>query len=213
VSPSVSPSAGAGFPAVLARQANRQTSNTTTHTITLPTHTTGDLLTVVFGIDDAPTVSIDGSSTAGWTQIATATGGSSLTKGYAYKKVADNGSTILTLTSDSAQQSSHMVIVSDGSDCDATATSGGSVNANPPNHTPSGGAQNYLWIAAAVTDSDTNSPTAAPTNYDELAKIVGSNGGASVTVAERELNASSENPGTFTNGLISWVTFTIAIAP
>jgi hypothetical protein len=168
---------------------------------------------VIFAVDDNPTISIDGSSTAGWSAEDAAAGGSNLVRGALFKKVADNASTTLVLTTSTSQQSSWLVYRTDGSDFDATAASGGSVNANPPNHTPAGGAQNYLWLVAACTDSGSNTPSAAPTNYDEMRKSLGGASGASVTVAERELNASSENPGTFTNGIISWVTFTIAIAP
>jgi hypothetical protein len=212
-SSSVSPSAGAGFPSVLGVSAGTEGSNTTTHTITLPTHVGGDLLTVIFAVDDNPTISIDGSSTAGWSAEDASAGGSNLVRGALFKKVADDPNTTLVLTTSTSQQSSWLVYRTDGSDFDATAASGGSVNANPPNHTPAGGAQNYLWLVAACTDSGSNTPSAAPTNYDEMRKSLGGASGASVTVAERELNASSENPGTFTNGIISWVTFTIAIAP
>lgn len=84
---------------------------------------------------------------------------------------------------------------------------------DPPALTPSWGAADTLWIAVAgsgVCDSNNNDSlfTAAPTNYGSL---VVQNGDAatvpnnctsvaqpSIATATRELNAASDNPGTFT---------------
>lgn len=74
---------------------------------------------------------------------------------------------------------------------------------NPPNLTPAGGAKNYLWFAFASHEG-AHTITAFPTNYDLYqGSIVGTspaggNACASIAWAFRELNAASEDPGTFT---------------
>lgn len=79
---------------------------------------------------------------------------------------------------------------------------------DPPALTPSGGARDYLWIAAVRSAA---APTAAPTNYTTLITATGT--GTSVGSATRNLNAASDNPGVFTGTASSPLAATIAVAP
>lgn len=192
---------------------NANSANVTDHPITLPAHQAGDLLVVCFSVDGSPTVSIDaGASTAGWSIVLDQNGSSSACRGVLLSKVADDGATTLQLTTSAAERSTHISYRTDGSAVDATGGTGGAVHNDPPSHTPGGGAQNYLWLVYAA--SDDNFPmTSAPTDFDELRQSSTVSGGANTSVCERELNASSLNPGTFTATNVNRAVMTIAIAP
>lgn len=211
-SASVSPSGSAGFPGVLGVAHTLVNSDSTAHVINLPPHQAGETIVVFFAVDDNPTVTIDAGSTSGWASMASAAGNSNLCRGHAFKLVTSGSGSTLQLNTSSAQQSTAAAYRTDGSDA-AGAAVGGSTNANPPNLTPGGGALDYLWLVGCASDSGTNSPSAAPTNFDEMRKQLGGGGGATITTAERELNASSLDPGAFTNGLISTVAITVAVFP
>jgi len=85
-------------------------------------------------------------------------------------------------------------------------------NPNPPNHTPSGGADDYLWIAVRHGGSAAT-VSAAPTNYTDLRTAFTGANSNNVAIAERELNASSEDPGAFTIVSSTNVVRTVAIHP
>jgi hypothetical protein len=90
---------------------------------------------------------------------------------------------------------------------------GSSDSPDPPSLTPAGGTKDYLWIAAAgFTGSSSNEATAAPTDYSNLQTIGDFDTG--IGTAERELNASSEDPGVFTwNESNPWTAMTVAVYP
>ncbi|PZM90183.1 MAG: hypothetical protein DIU79_14460, partial [Actinobacteria bacterium] len=78
------------------------TSDTTSHPITLPSGIqAGDLLIVVFSVDGNPTVT----APADWYKLGQASNGTAVT-GAVFWKFAEGGDT-LTLTTSSAEQSSH----------------------------------------------------------------------------------------------------------
>lgn len=90
---------------------------------------------------------------------------------------------------------------------------------NPPSLTPSGGANNYLWFAF-TSHEGAHTITAFPTSYDLYqGSIVGTspaggNACASIAWAFRELNASVEDPGTFSySASEDNMSTTIAIPP
>lgn len=93
-----------------------------------------------------------------------------------------------------------------------------SVNANPdpPSLTPTGGAKDYLWIAIANTNNGSRTVTIAPSSYGNLNAFDSASAGAGVAIgtAERQLNAASEDPGTFTVSTTSEVgSLVVAIHP
>lgn len=85
-------------------------------------------------------------------------------------------------------------------------------NPNPPSLTPPGGALDYLWITYAA--SSTNSSISSyPTNYSTGHSSNAISGGSCAS-AIRTLNASSEDPGTFTFSVSGNTgALTLAIAP
>ncbi len=92
-----------------------------------------------------------------------------------------------------------------------TLATGNSTNPNPPNLAPSWGvARDVLWFAHMGRNNNSGTPT-APTNYSNIRR--GGTTNASSTVAERQLNAASEDPGTFTANSANWGANTVAVSP
>ncbi len=78
-------------------------------------------------------------------------------------------------------------------------------------------AENTLWIAAAAVDTS-RTFSAWPTNYfpgsSNWDDVSGGAGGASLSVQYRRLNATSEDPGTFTiSASDDWSCQTVAVRP
>lgn len=79
-----------------------------------------------------------------------------------------------------------------------------------PNLAPAPGAQDWLWLAVARNGVDL---TAAPTNYSNYLESVGTSGTHQVATGRRTLNASSENPSTFSGTQNGGVAALVAIRP
>jgi hypothetical protein len=185
-------------------------TNTTSHAITIPTHAIGDTILVVFSRDGATA----NTPNNGFTSRGSAVNGA-IVIGEIFSKVAQSTSETLTITS-ATEQSSHITyVIRPGAGNElllslASANSS-STNSNPPALTPSGGFQNYLWIATRSGDS-TVVATVAPASFSSLQSIAAAGtGGASSNSAVRSLNAATLDPGTFTSASEQWVSFTIAL--
>lgn len=201
------------------------TSDSTSHSISalssVGTISAGDLLLVIFSCDENTgdaadiTVSINaGVSGNNWNIGGQVGNGNFNVNGSWFWKIAE-GSDVLTLTTNTGQQSSHAAYRITGG-YSVTGTSAGSTggsNSNPPSHTPPDGTQDYLWIATRSGDN-TVVATVAPSSFSNLLTQAASGAsGASTNTAERQLNASSLDPGTFTSATEQWVSWTLAISP
>lgn len=93
-----------------------------------------------------------------------------------------------------------------------TIATGTSTAPNPGATTPSYGAADTLWIAAAMNDfSLSGAASAGPASYSGLISQTGANGGA-IAVAFRNLNAATDDPSTFTlSASEEWAAFTLAV--
>lgn len=99
-------------------------------------------------------------------------------------------------------------------------TTGTSTAPNPASFTPTGGAQDYLWLWVGGWEGEQTSPPAgAPTNYVNAA---GANSGTAgviatncrVAGASRQLNAASEDPPSWTiSASDDWTAWTVAVPP
>lgn len=217
------------FPTVAARNTSGESSGTTSHTVSLPSGiTNGSLVVVLFGLGDgtAPQVSWP----EGWqNEIKDAVDAQNyVTAAVAWRECdGEEGSTITVTTTNSAQ-SAHVALRIEGHDASADppeislGNSGDGQLQSPDSLSPIAGAADYLWIAMTVCDgSGSTGPwtvTSAPTNYTDLqnSESGGSTDGVTVGSAERELNASSEDPGDFTvgdSGGKEYIAFTIAVYP
>lgn len=204
------------FPTGQARATGRTTAaNVTSHPVTMPSGiVAGELLLVLFSTDGTPTCT-DGSGL--WTKLGQVNDAAVNCTAAIFHKIAA-GSDTLTVTTSVGEQSSHISHRISGASGVVTAASAvtngiASANSNPPNHTPPAGAKDYLWIACRTGDS-TPVATVAPTNYGNLLSIAAAGtAGASSSVADRLLNAASDDPGAFTSASEDWVCLTLAIEP
>lgn len=203
--------------AFVASTTSEVTSDLTSHPITLPTATTGNLITVFFASDGGPTITINTSASGNnWSLTAQRDQGGTITGVIAYK-VAE-GSDALTLTTSNAQRTSAVSIEWSGAsgtlDASSSEGAGGSTaDSDPPSHTPAGGSKEYMWVAFRAGDG-TIVASAQPTGYSTLISQSHSFGaGASTDVAYLLKTASVEDPGAFTSAAEQWVAFTAAIYP
>jgi len=92
--------------------------------------------------------------------------------------------------------------------------------ANPDIVTPTGGSNDYLFLALMGLAGEGNAPTAAPTNYGNLTTANSGTTGAvatncSIGGASRQLTAASDNPGVFTHLAATggWTAWAVVIHP
>jgi len=101
----------------------------------------------------------------------------------------------------------------------ATAATGDSTTPDPPDFNPAGwGTEDTLWFALFGADQSTDPlpVTTWPTNYgsNQTENHDVTTSAAVLAFATRELNAASENPGTFTMTLQeTWNAYTLAVRP
>jgi len=182
----------------------------------------GDLLIALVEVRNAGTWT----KPSGWNDIATLSqaGGGSVGKLNGFYKIADgteDGGTATWTTSTGTSAAWQVIRVTSWHGTtppEAATASGDATSANPPNLAPSFASEDILWIVAAGHAAASAAAfTAAPTNYTNFANNGASSGGSAVSVASayRELNAASEDPGTFTAGGSNrwWAAATIAVRP
>lgn len=191
-----------------------ESANATSHTVNLPASiAAGDLLLIIAEFLSNPgTVSV-----TGWTFIQTDANGTAIFVSYLWKLATGSEGATATLTTSNSVHGNYISYRISGWDgvtapATGTATTGSSSNPDPPSLTPSWGAQDTLWIPVEG-HANTAAITTAPTNYTNLITI--SVNSSSVSSAQRQLNAATENPGTFTSSGTpnTWVAQTIAIKP
>ncbi|MCC7290086.1 LamG domain-containing protein [bacterium] len=200
----------ADFPKVEATSTGRDSTDATSHTITMPSGiNVGELLIIVFSVDGNPTVTI---GSGNWTKLGQASNGTTVTQAIFYK-VAE-GSDTATVSTSSTQEASHIVyrISGAGDTISGTSANGSSTNSNPPNHNP-GTTNNYLWIATRGGDAQVVA-SVPPTNFANYKSIGAQNStGASSNTSTRVHQASSLDPGTWTSTTEQWVSYTISVPP
>ena len=191
----------ASFPVI--QGSNNSSANTTTsHSVSMPASiVAGEKLVVVFSCDSTATVD----TPSGWTKSVDVTNG--VVRLAIYTKTAA-GSDTLTVTTSGNTDSGHAAyrIVTNNSIQIATNTS----SEDPPNLTPSGGSGKYTWIAG-VGSGGSASVSAYPTNYSSN-QVTNTAEDFMVAMATDDVEASSENPATYTlSGGSNPLSFTIAI--
>jgi hypothetical protein len=198
------------FPTAAGRNTGQRTSDNGTHPINLPSGVQpGELLLVLIAIDGSPTVNFTGDD---W-RFVTVAQSTNVTGAVFYKRAT--GDDALTVTTSVNEQSSHISYrLPAGSMPWIQSATGSSTNSDPPaSGTLPFGAEDVLWIVGRCGDAQV-AATAAPSSFANLLSVTGTtSNGATVSVAERSLNAASLDPGTFTSATEQWVAFTIAILP
>lgn len=215
-------SSAASFPSIgSAATSARGTSLAASTTIVLPaTINAGDLILVA--ISSNTNAAITFSATGYSSLISDTTSGSSF--GVLFKSAAGTeGGTTLTINLSASGRTAQVAMDIRGwggatpGQAEAIGASGAP---NPPSLTPAGGAANFLWIAIGQNKDTSNTLTSDPTNYnlgviDSGNSGSGSTGTPLIAAAARQLNAATEDPGTFTflATTTAWSAATISVHP
>ena len=197
-----------------------QDGNVTNHTVSLPASIqAGELLIVVFSSHGSESVGWP----AGWNEIfETAEGGGNATLAVAWREADGGEGATITVTTGTAEESGHVSLrISGAEDPDtqppeisAGAEAASGAQPDPDNLTPTGGAEDFLWIAICGWNERILTGT-DPTNYSgavvQQASAWSDNG---AVASFRDLNAASENPGIFQmSSSDAWVAATVAVHP
>jgi len=210
------------FPSVASKNNSYRADIGTSHTVNLPAGIqAGNLLLVFFALRVTALVTI--TFPEGWTKIAEIMDYRSEI-GIAWREADGNEGATITVTTSSSLRSAHISYrITGATDPDtqapevSTGASGSSANPDPDSLTPTGGVKDYLWIALDYHDGGTIPVTGYPANYNdnqEYRDVPDQNYAATLGIATRELNASSEDPGTFTlSSSRYWGACTVAVHP
>lgn len=188
----------------------------TNHQLIVPTSVlAGDLLILIISANGDVDISL-----SGWTQLVTEdTVFASSTQSVFWKRATGADSGFYSTSATTGTTYIGYRIINGDTPTASIATMDGAPN--PPNHNAFELAK-YLWIVAGTFSTEgapiNSNPTAPPTDYEsfiiepELFPYDDSGLlGARTMVAERKLEASSENPGPFTGGGNRAVASTIAV--
>ena len=206
------------FPTVRSSKLSVETSDVTTHDITLPAPIeNGDLLLVVSAQDGNLWATFPG----GWTELLNADHGALAFAVYA--KVADGteDSSVIQPTTGIGKQSSVIVLAIQSwggsiNDVKGTFNTGTGTTPDPASHTASsGGTADRMWIAIGGSDEGNSSAFSAyPYADNNLTQGSANDFGVAVAFCSDELTGVTQNPGTFTIGQsILWGAGTISIEP
>jgi hypothetical protein len=214
--------AAPAFPQVVATNTGNLSSANATYNAPLPASIqAGDLLVVFIGCSNGTGGTTIGTP-SGWTQLYTQAGGGNMRRHAAYYRVADGGegaTQAFTASNASIWASTACRITGyQGTPEAGTPATGNSTAPNPPSLTPSWGSAKTLWLAGmAATTASGGATTTAPASYTNQLTDVGTLAGLAfprVSSAQRELEASPEDPGTFTlSATAQWVAGTVAVRP
>jgi len=215
--------AWAAFPVVATSNGGGDSATTTSHTVNLPASiASGDLLLIYLSCRDSNTTI---TNPAGWVErlntFAQTDNGAGQVEVLISSRVSDGtegGSvSVTTGTSVACAYISHRITGQHASSAPefGTVAKGSSVNPDPPAVTPSWGAEDNLFLAPIFASSN---PTvsAYPTSYVDNQRrevtVVASN--AVVAVSSRNLNATTDNPGTYTiSASTPWGAMTVVVRP
>lgn len=200
------------FPTVAATNTTNNAVNNPTKAINLPASiSSGDLLIIVLAAyATAGAVSI--TTPSGWSVLFSVVGSGNLRRVAGFYKVASGseGATVsITFSRNvSCAANSYRITGYTGTPEAGTATTGSSTAPNPPSLSPSWGSGDILWLAVFGNVSPGGTIT-SPTNYSSGFSV--DEGKILIASAQRNLTASSEDPGAFTTSSANWAANTIAI--
>lgn len=215
------------FPTFISTSGNSG-ANATTHTVNIPQPvTSGNLLLVFFANDSTATASVT-TPAAGWSTFGNCLCGNTdsvaSARLTAFSRIADGAeASSITVTTSANEASAYVstninnwynqrnrVTIIGG--YELTASSGNSANADPPLETPSFGSGDTLWFAVMANDGNVG-VTAYPTNYglQQQQNRWANTNAASIAFAARQLGATAQDPGTFTQTTEQWAAFTVGI--
>ena len=202
------------FPQVGDTATSGERNSTTSHTVDLPTTVnSGETLIVFFCTQDDTGTTFP----TGWTEFIDENRGMGWNCAWRLAGSSEGGTTITVTTANARRSATISMAISGAADPTsspptATHAQGTSNYPNPPSHTPTAGADDYLWIACFGRLGDM-SVNGWPTNYvDNREEYDGEE--ESVAISTLELNDTDDNPAFFTtNNSNAWIASTITITP
>lgn len=209
------------YAVTLTTTGNTNASDSTSHSVTLPTDYQADDLVLIWFVNDGTATA----SASGWTEIGTGLADSSTARGtlLAKKMVGSEGASV-TVTTSAAERAAWCVLrvpwwygdLTTDSIAISSAASGNNSSPDPPSLNPSGwGTERCLWLSLYGWDGNV-AHSSYPTNYSghTMSNRAANANGCGASMSARYLSAESEDPGT---GAIAsseqWVAFTVAIRP
>lgn len=201
---------------VLATNTSVENSNTTSHTISLPSSiVAGQLLVIGFVCNETPTIT----APSGFTKLVEKheTGASTSKLAIFYKTATGSEGSTVTATTGDARQSAHFSYRIGAQYVEIPDTTAGSVgNNNEPNSgslSPASGSQEYLWLS--VTGNAGGQTTSGyPSGYtgNQITNIGGGTFTTTIRTCTKVATASSDDPGVYTVGAtVRWIALTLAI--
>lgn len=189
------------YPSVIATNTSEESSNTTTHTVSLPSGIVSGSLVFIFFASDGDH---SWANLQGWTLLRVANNGTACGLSVIYKFCTGSEGGSVTLTTNENEQSAHISwrISGDagsGTPPDvSTGATGSDDSPDPDNCNPADGTKDYLVIAVEGNDDDDN-VTAYPLPDNNTTKdSISANNSCNVGVCSDELNVSQYNPDVFT---------------
>lgn len=204
-------------------------SAATSHDVVLPATVTAAATLIVVGrVAVAGTVAVTG---GGWTIVQDDTDASDDVSFWMYKSTAavgDEDGTSITVTHGNGKMVARAFSITGATDPAVTPAQSSTVavgtgsSPGPTTCTPTGGAKDYLWIAVGLADGEhTSPPTTIPADYGGSRGDGSGTGGLPATnvrayTTTRNLNAASEDPGTWTTSVAvanGWTSWALAVHP
>ena len=205
-------------PTIESRATSAETTDPTSHTVTMPAGVvSGDLIIVGFATDGNPSVTWP----EGWTSFFNKSEGAQARLEVGWRKADGTEGASITVETDAGQDSAHSSYRISGAKDPTVDPPEASVGASavnptpdPANLAPSTGLLPYMWLVFQGS-AGTKTTAAYPASYINGQTVTGNDSdGCGIGSAERALEASSENPGTFTlSGAENWAAATVAIIP
>lgn len=193
--------------------------STREHEINIPGGVSlGSLILVLYTSPGQVTIEVDtGISGSNWDSTGLVWEGTGLVSSNVFWKLASESSNLLSIDTDFAAPCTALCYVFSGHGNtlipDVISTYGSASNMDPPELPLSHGSQEYMFIVYGATGG-TVIASAAPSSFGSLYTQAGDIDNCSSSAAHRLYTTSgSYDPGYFTNTSVSWITFTIAIAP
>lgn len=152
-------------------------------------------------------------ASTGWTTLL-ATSGATTGGGIWARMMDGSANDTLTLTGGNADGCNIAAVVPGARGIPSIASTAitTSSNSNPPNLAPGLGSLDFLWIVVRFSAGSIQA-TAAPANFGNFRTQQPASGAARLATADRQFNASSLDPGTFTSASTAWLCSTLAVAP
>ena len=208
-------------PVVAASALTENATSATTHAINIPAVLAGDLILIL--ANGAASAAYTMTVPTGYDSLYDQANGNLRGRGFRRAAPSDAAATTVNVTLSAGQRLSAIALAIRGYDTDvaiadaiavATAATGNSASPNPPSVTMPWGTDAPSLIIP-VAHSAAGGSISYPSSYTDGLTVytgVSNNFHARTSTAEREVEASSEDPGTFgLGGTFLWVAQTIAV--